>query len=80
MYQIDLATATADEVITRSIVCHPSTLIDTLRAAARIHHIAAVEATFGQMIALFGAACKLQLIPLKTGMDIIGRTTTKAAA
>jgi hypothetical protein len=58
MYHLNLATATTDDVITRSIV----------------------EAmTFGQMIAAFGAAMRLQSIPLGTGMDIIERTTTKAA-
>jgi hypothetical protein len=93
-------------------VCHPTTLIEALEAAARIHYQAAndlpydkpaanaaqmagdhaktaaefvrdhqgslpgvfPDIPFGPMIALFGAACRLQLIPLKTGMDIIERT------
>ena len=113
MYQINFETCTADDVITRSIVCHPTMLIDTLRANASIHFNArdtmhdheavkiaqrsgnqcrqaanlvanlngsgkpaeAIDAMdFGEWLAAFSAAAKLNLVPHATTQAIIGRS------
>jgi hypothetical protein len=37
MYQIDFMTCTADDVIARSAICHPSLFADTLREQGRTH-------------------------------------------
>lgn len=39
MYPIDFTTATAREVILRSLVCHPSLFIDALSVAEREHAV-----------------------------------------
>ena len=112
MYQINFETCTMNDVIVRSIVCHPSMLADSLRANARIHYDAALvmhdktaaiaanrcgiqcrnaamlvetfynvddklnkiaEFSFGERMAAFLAAAKLQLIPFATQHDICAR-------
>jgi hypothetical protein len=51
MYQIDLDTATAADVIRRSIVCHPAVLADKLNANARIHYQAAGQLVYDRAAA-----------------------------
>jgi hypothetical protein len=43
MYTIDFMTCSADDVIARSVVCHPSMLADQLCATAAIHERSAAE-------------------------------------
>jgi hypothetical protein len=43
MYPINFVTASATEVITRSVVCHPSMLVEALRHTAGIHATAAAS-------------------------------------
>ena len=111
MYQINFETCTMNDVIVRSIVCHPTMLIDTLHANASIHYTArdvmhdktaaaaaqrcgnqcreaadlivsrpgytaiaiVSEFSFGERMATFLAAAKLQLIPFATQHDICKR-------
>ena len=119
MYQISFETCTMNDVIVRSIVCHPTTLAESLRANASIHYqvaetmhdktaaIAAnrcgiqcrnaamlvdtfydvddklnkiAEFSFGERIATFLAAAKLQLIPFATQHDICKRDDVARAA
>ena len=112
MYQINFETCTMNDVIVRSIVCHPTTLAESLRANASIHYTASdvmhdktaaiaanrcgiqcrnaamlvetfydvddklnkiAEFSFGERMAAFLAAAKLQLIPFATQHDICAR-------
>lgn len=43
MYQIDFSTCTIDDVIERSIVCHPTLLIDSMISVAGIHDASAAH-------------------------------------
>ena len=51
MYEIDFSTCTRDDVLIRSIVCHPSALIDALNGAARIHWAAGAELSYDRIAA-----------------------------
>jgi hypothetical protein len=104
MYPIDFTTCTAEAVIRRSVICHPSLLADQLRHVAVIHTRSASEMhdrqaretaarmaddartiadrltnggtgelTFGQRIAVFSQAARLQCIPPSLASEIISR-------
>src|ERR1051325_314755 len=80
MYELDLATATAADVILRSTICHPSLFRDQLRAVAAIHRRSANEMRDGkaretatrmaqncEMMARFAEAGWLQM---QRGLDL----------
>jgi plasmid maintenance system antidote protein VapI len=48
MYELDLAKATAKDIILRSAICHPSLFRDQLRAVAAIHRRSANEMCDGR--------------------------------
>jgi hypothetical protein len=110
MYAIDFNTCTIDDVIARSITCHPTMLADTLRANARAHfnardtmhdreaqqaaqrsgqqcrvvaciieHAAVIEVepiermSFGERLAAFSAAARLQCLPHSVSSAICAR-------
>ena len=43
MYELDLAKATATDIIVRSTICHPTLFSDQLRAVAAVHRRSANE-------------------------------------
>ena len=48
MYELDLARATATDIIVRSTICHPTLFRDQLRAVAAIHRRSANEMCDGR--------------------------------
>lgn len=58
MYAIDFTTCTATDVIKRSLVCHPSLYVETLKAQAQQHrdYAATVHNVFTKAAALRMAA------------------------
>ena len=48
MYELDLAKATATDIIVRSTICHPTLFRDQLRAVAAIHRRSANEMCEGR--------------------------------
>jgi hypothetical protein len=58
MYAIDFMTR--DELLTRSIVCHPSALIERLERAAKIHTSAAAAMSYDRTAANIANGCAEQ--------------------
>jgi len=81
MYAIDFMTCSADDVIRRSIVCHPSLYAENLRNVAHIHAQAAMacehDTTAAKIASRLARECRTIAEHIEAGDEVIASGTSE---
>jgi hypothetical protein len=81
MYAIDFITCSADDVIRRSVTCHPSLYAENLRNVAHIHAQAAImsehDTTAAKIASRLATECRAIAERIEAGDEVIASTLSE---